>query len=139
MLKKIDPKKFIEVCSNELKKIKEIKPIEWSLFVKTGVHKERPPVDKDWWYIRAASILRKIYLKAPIGVSHLRKEYGGGKNRGHKPERFRKASGNIIRKILQQLEAAKLIEKSKDPKKKGRILTEKGIDFIRKICKEVEK
>jgi len=139
MLKKSDPKKFIEICSEELKKIKEIKPTEWSLFVKTGVHKKMPPVNKDWWYIRAASILRKIYLKAPIGVSHLRIEYGGRKNRGHKPERFRKASGNIIRKILQQLESAELIEKSKNSKKKGRILTEKGLKFVRKIFKEAEK
>lgn len=139
MLKKIDSKKFIKICSAELKKIKEIRPTEWSLFVKTSVHKQRPPVDKDWWYTRSASILRKIHLKGPIGVSHLRIEYGGRKNRGSKPERFRKASGNIIRKILQQLESAELIEKSKDAKKKGRVLSEKGIKFIRNISKEAEK
>jgi small subunit ribosomal protein S19e len=27
----------------------------------------------DWWFVRAASMLRKLYLRGPIGVSRMRK------------------------------------------------------------------
>jgi small subunit ribosomal protein S19e len=138
-MKDVDPKKFIEVCKEELKKIEEIKPPEWANFVKTGMHKQFPPQQDDWWYIRTASILRRIYLDGPVGVQRLRTYYGGRKDRGHKPERFRKAGGSIIRKCLQQLEAAGLIEKSKDTKRKGRVISEKGKKFLSNIIKEVKK
>ena len=66
------------------------------------------PEDQDWWYKRAASILRKIYRHGPIGTNKLKKKYGSKKNRGHKPEHFYKAAGSHIRKILQQLEKSGL-------------------------------
>ena len=44
-----------------LKKIPEFKQPEWMDFVKTGVAKQRPPQEVDFWYKRAASILRQIY------------------------------------------------------------------------------
>lgn len=137
-MKNIETKRFIKVCKEELKKIEEIKPPAWAQFVKTGAHKQFPPLQKDWWYTRTASILRKIYLDGPVGVERLRTYYGGRKNRGHKPERFKKSGGSIIRKCLQQLEAAGLIEKSKD-KVKGRVISEKGKKFLRKIIDEVKK
>jgi len=93
-----DPSELIEKTSEELKKIESVKAPEWAPFVKTGVHKERPPANLDWWFVRAASILRQIYIHGPIGVSKLRTKYGGKKNRGVKPEHFFKGSGNIIRK-----------------------------------------
>ena len=135
-MKNIDQKKFIEVCKERLKKIEGIKPPEWSQFVKTGQNRKFPPKQSDWWYTRTASILRKIYLNGPVGVEKLRTYYGGKKDRGHKPERFRKSGGSIIRKGLKQLETAGLIEKSKNPKKKGRIVTDKGNKFITDIVRE---
>ena len=106
-----DPSELIEKTAEELKKVESIKPPVWAPFVKTGVHKERPPVKSDWWYMRAASILRQIYRFGPIGVSKLRVKYGGKKNRGYKPEHFYKGSGNIIRKIIQQLEKEDFVKK----------------------------
>ena len=138
-MKDVETKRFIEICKEELKKIEEIKPPAWAQFVKTGVHKQFPPLQKDWWYTRTASILRRIYLDGPVGVERLRTYYGGRKDRGHKPERFKKSGGTIIRKCLQQLEAAGFIEKSKDPKDKGRVISEKGKKFLRKIVDEVKK
>ena len=108
----------------------QIKAPEWAPFVKTGTHKERPPQQKDWWHIRAASILRKVELLGPVGVNKLRTKYGGKKNRGAKPERFKKGSGNIIRKILQQLEQAQLLKQEKKNVHKGRILTAKGKQLL---------
>ncbi len=135
MIEDIPTSKLIEKTAEELKKINEIKPLEWAKFVKTGRHKERPPVSKDWWYVRAASILRKTYVLGPIGVSKLRRKYGGRKNRGHKPERTYKGSGSIVRKILQQLEKAQLIQQVNKKGHKGRIISSKGKSLLDKISK----
>src|SRR3989338_9637441 len=113
----------------------KIKAPEWSIFVKTGMSRERPPVDRDWWYMRAASVLRKIYLKGPIGTNKLRIKYGGRKNRGYAPEKFYRGSGNIIRKALQQLEEAGLIKKAEKGVHKGRMITPKGKSFLDKLSK----
>ncbi len=126
--------KIIENAAEELKKVKAVSMPEWARFVKTGVSRERPPEQEDWWYIRAASILRKIQIKQPIGVNRLRKIYGGRKNRGHKPEHKYKGSGSIIREILQQLEEAGFVKKDK----KGRVLTPKGKEFLKNVLKKVE-
>ncbi|MDD5253529.1 MAG: 30S ribosomal protein S19e [Candidatus Nanoarchaeia archaeon] len=128
-----NPSEVVNKASLELKK--EIKAPEWSVFVKTGVSRERPPEDPDWWYKRAASILRKIYMHGPIGVSKLKTKYGSKKNRGSKPEKFYKASGKIIRTILQQLEQQKLIETTAKGVHKGRIITPKGKSLLDKAGK----
>ena len=79
-----------------IKIAESLKPLmiapEWSIYVKTGPSKERPPVELYWWYMRAASILRMVAIKGPIGVSKLRIKYGSNKNRGHKPNAFMKSS-----------------------------------------------
>jgi small subunit ribosomal protein S19e len=114
-----------------LKSMPEFKAPGWSAFVKTGISRQRPPVEDDFWYKRAASILRQIYVHRVTGVNRLRTRYGSRLNRGMRPERFRRASGKIIRTILQQAEAAGLIEKYNEPgKRAGRILTLKGKEFL---------
>ncbi len=124
------PAKFlIEELKEDLKQVDIIKPPTWSKFVKTGTHKENPPSQEDWWYIRAASILRRVFLEGPIGVQKLRKYYGGIKRRGSRPGKKVKAGGKIIRKILQQLEAAGLVIKVR----KGRKLTSKGRSLLSEI------
>lgn len=117
-----------------LKKIPEIKPPEWSFFVKTGTSKKRPPQDSEFWYKRASSILRQIYVHKTVGVNRLKTRYGSRKNRGFKPEKFKKASGKIIRVILQQAESAGLLEKTKETgKKAGRKLTEEGRKLMESV------
>ena len=101
---RVDPTELIEAVAAELKKIEHIKAPVWATFCKTGTHKARPPVRDDWWFVRAASVLRRIGIKGPIGVAKLRTLYGGKKDRGYAPEKFYCASGNILRKILQQLD-----------------------------------
>jgi len=128
----IHPQEFNAKLAEALKKIEEFKMPEWALFVKTGQGKSRPPFDEDWWHKRVASILRQIFRKGVVGVSRLKTKYGGRKNRGAKPPEFRKASGKIIRTILQQAEKAGLLEQSKT-KKKGRQLTKHGLEFLNSI------
>ncbi|MFH1752262.1 MAG: 30S ribosomal protein S19e [archaeon] len=102
-------------------------------FVKTGVHTERAPLQENWWFVRMASILRKISLHGPVGVEDLRGEYGGKRNRGVKPHHHTKASGSIIRKSLQELEKLGFVKKEK----KGRVITAKGKSFLSKQVKIV--
>ena len=115
----------------ELKGKKEIVAPDWAQYVKTGAHKQRPPVDKDWWHVRAASVLRKILKFGPVGTNRLAKQYGGRKDRGHKPEKKYRGSRNIVRKCLQQLEKAKLIKQVSEPRF-GKIVTKEGNKFLTK-------
>lgn len=129
----VSTNELIEKVSVNLKK--EIEKPEWANFVKTGVHKQRMPDDKDWWFKRSASILRKIYIYGPIGVNKLKRYYGGKKNRGYKPERFFNGSGKIIRSILQQLEKAGFVKSDEKKGHKGRVITPKGKSFLDKTVK----
>jgi small subunit ribosomal protein S19e len=125
---------IIRRVAEELKKRKEIVPPEWAAFVKTGVHKEMPPEDPDWWFIRAAAVLRRVYVDGPLGVERMRSFYGGKKNRGSRPNAFRKGSGSILRKSLQQLEAAGLIIHDKT----GRKVSPAGMSFLDNLSHEVK-
>lgn len=116
--------------------IEQVTPPEWAAYVKTGSHVERAPQDPDWWYVRSASTLRKLYLKGPIGVSRLRKEYGGRKRRGVRPAHFRRSGGAIIRHILQQLEAAGLAAKAD---KGGRIISPKGRSLLDAMSTQIKR
>ncbi len=130
---------LIKRLAEELKKYPQIRPPVWAYYVKTGVHKELPPQDKDWWYYRAASILRKLYKRGrPVGVERLRTAYGGRQNRGVAPEHFRKGSGSIVRKILQQLERAGLVMKVRRGRVIiGRTLSPKGRSLLDNIAYEI--
>src|SRR3989344_9315573 len=131
---KVSPNELVHKAADELKKHKLVQPTEWSKFVKTGMHNARLPDNDDWWYHRSAAILRSIAKLGPVGTEKLRTKYGGLKGRGHKPEHFYKASGSIIRKILQQLEKSGLIKAAQKGEHKGRILTPKGTSLVDKIA-----
>ncbi len=127
---------LIRRLAQDLKSREQIKPPEWADFVKTGAHKERAPDESDWWYIRCASILRKIYMKGPIGTERLRVQYGGRKRRGNKPNRFHRGSGAIVRGALQQLERAGFIKKRGN---KGRELTSAGRSYMDRVSANLKK
>jgi small subunit ribosomal protein S19e len=107
---------------------------EWSDFVKTGVNKGRPPEQEDWWYTRSAAVLRKVYMNGPVGVERLRTAYGSDRDRGHQTEHFHKASGKIIRTVLQQLEEAGLVELEEG---EGRKITSAGQSVLDNLAHEV--
>jgi len=130
-INEVDAEKMIKAIAAKLKEMMQMP--DWAKFVKTGTSKERPPEQPDWWFIRSASMLRRIYIDGPVGVSRLRTYYGSRKNLGHQPSHFKKAGGKIIRTILQQLESLELIEKEK----KGRKITSKGQKFLDSIAKEI--
>jgi len=134
----IDAQEYNKKLAEALKKIPEFEQPGWAEFVKSCPAKERPIDDGDFWYKRAASILRQIYKKKIVGVNRLRTKYGSKKNRGYQPEIFKKAGGKIIRTILQQSDKAGFTEIAKTIKgvkerKPGRQLTKKGKEFLEDI------
>ena len=132
----IPAQEYNDKLAEAVKKMPEFAMPEWALYVKTGLSKSRPPADNEWWYNRVASILRQIAINRVVGVGRLRTKYGSRKNRGAKPEMFAKASGKMIRVMLQQGEKAGFLEKVKDlknGKRFGRKLTKKGLDFLEAI------
>ncbi len=124
---------FIVKAGQKLKESGKVQAPEWAADVKTGTHRQYPPIQQDWWYTRCASILRRIYIDGPVGVQRLRSLYGGKKNRGVKPDRHERGSGSIIRDALQQLEKAGFVKAVKG----GRVVTPQGMAFLDRIATEM--
>lgn len=138
-LYEVEPEKYIKALAGRLQEndmLDAFEMPEWAYFVKTSLARSRPPAESKWWAIRAASILRQIYINGVVGVGKLRTKYGGRKDRGMQPKIFKKGSGKIIRTILQQAEKAGLLEKVKD-KKSGRKLTKKGKQLLDEVAKKL--
>jgi len=134
----IDAREYNLKLAEALKQIPEFEVPEWISYVKSSPSKERPIDDPDFWHKRVASILKQIYKRGVIGVNRMRTKYGSKKNRGHKPEAFRRAGGKIIRTILQQCDKAGLTEIEKGvqgvrTRKPGRKLTEAGKKLMESI------
>ncbi|MGB9719812.1 MAG: 30S ribosomal protein S19e [Candidatus Anstonellales archaeon] len=129
----VSPNKLIKNVAAKLEKEGLEKP-KFVGYVKTGCHAERPPEQENFWYIRLASILRQAYVRGRIGVNRLRRHYGGRKSHTVRPEHFRPAGGNTIRKGMQALEKAGYLAKSPDGK--GRVLTAKGRRLLDNAAKE---
>ena len=128
---------LIDRLSKYLKEnVGEVAPPAWALTAKTGSHKERPPANIDWWYVRSASLLRKMYLHGPIGIARLRVEYGGRLRKGTHIEHTRASGGSAIREPLQQLQKAGFISIEA---KKGRKLTAEGISLLNRMAADILK
>ena len=130
----VPAKELIDEIAKKLEKDSNIYLPEENKYSKTAVSRENPPEPKNWWYIRCASILRKIYVNNGIGIENLKAEYGGKKDRGSKPYSAASGSGTITRRAVQQLEKAGFVSKIKG---RGRIITGKGKSFLDNTSKEV--
>lgn len=60
-------------------------------------------MDLDWYYTRAASVARKIYLNSGLGVGALARWYGKAKGNGGKPSHHHYASRAVLRHVLIQV------------------------------------
>jgi small subunit ribosomal protein S19e len=129
--------KFIDRLAKYLKEnVDEVQPLPWTSVAKTGMHVENQPQNSDWWYVRSASVLRKVYIHGPIGIEDLRADYGGRKNRGSHPDAVKKAGGSSIRKVLQQLEAAGLVVTQRP---EGRKMSPKGRKMLQEVAGDLHK
>ena len=127
---------FIKAYAEHLKRTGKILFPGWSDIAKTGEGQELAPSDPDWFYIRAASVARRLYVQPSQGLTRLRNRYGKMKSTGSQPDRRKVASGKVIRVILQQLQEAGIVKK---PTKAtgGRVLTNEGIKDLDIIATEV--
>ncbi|MGA9098140.1 MAG: 30S ribosomal protein S19e [Methanotrichaceae archaeon] len=131
----VPPNDLITAVAQELKAGGMVQPPEWAPYVKTGVNKEMPPTNPDWWYVRCASVLRRIYIDGPVGVSRLRTYYGGKHRQPVATPHFSKGSGSIIREALQQLEKAGYVKKAN---RRGRQITSQGQAFMDDMAHKIK-
>jgi len=112
---------------------------DWAEFTKSGPGHEFPPEQDDFWYVRAASILRRVAIDGPVGVDRLSTHYGGasgGSNRYRVAPRHRAdASEKVIRTILTQLEEVGLVERP--PNDEGRVVSAEGRSLLDSTAGEV--
>jgi small subunit ribosomal protein S19e len=132
----VPPSALLPRLATELKNQKLVQPPVWASFVKTGVHKQRAPSQADWWYLRSASVLRKIHLHGTSGVARLASDYGGKRDRGSSPYHARSGSRAVLREIVQQLEKAGLVQAYKN---RGRRLSAEGQKLLDLTAREVLK
>ncbi len=113
---------LISSLSAELQSFEQIIPPEWAEYAKTGTHRERPPTQENWWFIRSAAVLRKVGMKGPIGT------------------RAAAGSRNVARTVLQQLTEAGLITSKWNAANTvnfGKILTPEGHALLDKVAHSV--
>ena len=112
---------------------------DWATYAKSGPDREFPPEEEDFWYVRAASVLRRVAIDGPVGVDRLSTHYGGttgGSNRYRvAPNHRSDASEKVIRTILQQLEEAGLVERP--PNDEGRVVSAEGRSLLDSTAGEV--
>jgi len=135
-VREVSAGKLIPALAAELKKVETIKPHPAAGFAKSGVSNERPPEQLDFWYLRSAALLRRVYLTGPVGTQRMRTAFGSRHRRGHKPAHHSKAGGKFIRLMLQQLEASGFVAKVEKPRK-GRAITAKGQKLLDKTASKV--
>merc|ERR1719437_223341 len=137
-VKDVDAERFIVAFAQHLKRQGRFEIPKWADYVKTAKYKELPPMDPDWLYTRAASMVRKIYIRVGIGMNGFRQIYGGKMRRGVRTNIYAKSSGKIARYILQQLEEMGLVEQDENG---GRRITKEGqreLDTVAVQAAEVE-
>ena len=125
---------LLQRIADHLRSEGKVSEPDWAPFARTGVHTEKAPVQRDWWYLRAAAVLRKVYVLGPIGTSRLSAEFGGARDRGSAPYHPRKGSRNIVRSALQQLEEAGYVAIRE---KRGRIVTASGRKLLDRLAYDV--
>ena len=109
-VKDVAPFDFVVAYAAQLKRSGKVEVPKWVDIAKTAHWKELAPYDPDWYYIRAAAIVRKVYLRQGTGVGALKKRFGGAYRRGAAPERHQDGAGGLIRTILLSLDELNITE-----------------------------
>jgi len=118
-VKDVDAFKWIKGFAAHLKTQGQLEVPEFVDYTKTSSAKTLAPQDPDWYYVRSAAVLRRVYLRPFTGIGGLSKVFGSayGKSR---PMHFRTAAKGVLRHVLQSLEKLGLLTKSDDG---GRVIT----------------
>ncbi|KAJ1954142.1 Protein component of the small (40S) ribosomal subunit [Dispira parvispora] len=134
-VKDVNAHAFVKAYAAHLKRSGKLQVPKWVDIVKTSTAKELAPYDPDWFYTRAASVARYVYLRTKgVGSGGVAKRYGGQKRRGQRPNHYCVSSGSVSRKALQALEKIGVLEK--DPKG-GRRISSQGQRDLDRISAQV--
>ncbi|XP_070494749.1 small ribosomal subunit protein eS19A [Chironomus tepperi] len=133
-VKDVDQDKIVQGVALFLKKSGKLKVPDNMDVVKTSKAKELSPTNADWFYVRCASILRRMYHRGAIGVGGVKKIYGTRQRDGVCPSHWCRADGAVARRALQALEHIKLVEKHADG---GRKLTAQGQRDLDRIATQI--
>ncbi|KAJ3188263.1 40S ribosomal protein S19 [Gaertneriomyces sp. JEL0708] len=134
-VKDVSSHAFVKAYAAYLKRTGKLEVPKWVDLVKTAPYKELAPYDQDWFYVRAASVARHIYLRRGVGVGALKKNYSGRQNRGSRPHHHAESSGSVARKVMQALEKIKVLEK--DPENGGRRISPDGQKDLDRIAAQI--
>jgi small subunit ribosomal protein S19e len=133
-VKDVSAQAFVKAYSAYLKRTGRLEVPKWVDLVKTGTNRELAPYDADWFYVRAASVARHVYLRKGTGVGGLKKKYGGSIDRGTRPSHHRDSSGSVARKVMQSLEKISVLEL--DPNG-GRKISPDGQKDLDRIAQQI--
>ncbi|EAY00854.1 ribosomal protein S19e, putative [Trichomonas vaginalis G3] len=121
---------FVNALAKHFQENRIVKPPEWADLVKTAALKQMAPSNQNWFYTRAAAVIRQIYMHHDASLSGLAFHYGANLKAVTMPKHHHNASRKVIRSILQQLEKADLVKVGE----KGRQLTPKGQRLLDQVA-----
>ena len=134
-MKDVDPHEFVAAYAKYLKRSGRVALPKNFDAIKTAFWKELAPSNPDWYYVRVASVARRIYMRNGVGVGWLSKAYSGAARRGCAPNRREFAARGTIRHAIQQLEKLKVIKKGKNG---GRIVSSTGRRDLDRIASQLK-
>jgi small subunit ribosomal protein S19e len=134
----VPAEEFVEALAERLADDDTFDEPDWATIVKTGVGRELPPEQEDFWQRRAASVFRKVAVDGPVGVQRLRTAYGDSKQGSTRyrvrPNQKTGSSGKIVRTILQQLEDAGYVQQEGSA---GRAVTGAGSALLDEVATDL--
>merc|ERR1711879_788599 len=128
---------WIAEFAKYLKKGNKITQPDWAAFAKTAAFKELAPTDPDWLYVRAAAIMRKLYLRPLRGVAFLANEFGGKRRNGSARKHHVRGTRKCIRFVLAELEKQNLVEQVQVDGIERRKITAKGQTDMNRIAQTI--
>merc|ERR1712168_1345477 len=135
-VKDVDQQKFVVGFADFLKKSGKMQVPEWADLIKLPRFNEQGPHNPDWFFVRASSVARHLYIRSPAGVGSFTKIYGARKRNGSAPSHFMRSSQSVSRRILQALEEMSLVEMDANC---GRKLTSQGRRDMDRIAAQIAK
>ncbi|ESU36657.1 SSU ribosomal protein S19E, partial [Giardia duodenalis] len=128
---------FINSFAAHLKNRGIIKCPAFTDYVKTGVSRQYAPRDADWFYIKAASVIRHFYISGShsIGVAGLARKYSSLQKGKTTPHHTKRASCKVIRSIVSQFLGQKLLIAGE----RGRHISPNGRKMVEDFAEGLQK
>eukprot|EP00768_Dysnectes_brevis_P000457 gnl/Dysnectes_brevis/109_a130_11433.p1 GENE.gnl/Dysnectes_brevis/109_a130_11433~~gnl/Dysnectes_brevis/109_a130_11433.p1 ORF type:complete len:144 (+),score=31.29 gnl/Dysnectes_brevis/109_a130_11433:33-464(+) len=134
-LKDVPAELFVDAFAAQLKSEGAFKQPAYTEYAKTGACRDRVPESDDWYFVRAAAVLRRLYVRRNVGVGAFTKVFGTAYTTKCAPQHFKRSSSKVIRNILQQYEALGYVTQPRNGS--GRVMTRKGQKIVDQFSKSL--